>query len=343
MNFKQVKIDKFLKNPDASFKGVIIYGSNEGLVSEYVKSFTAAICKDIYDPFQTAYLDMETLSSDKTALVAEYNAQSLMGGRRVVVLKNADGDLAKLMPQILESKSDTFLVAYSTTLKKKSALVSMAETDGRLICVACYEDRDESIYATARQMFIDNGYTISSDALQLLYSRLSADRKTNIGEIEKLITYVGSKKNIEAQDVANIVGELASFGLEDIAFYAASGDTQKALAAYEKLLKEGAEPVSITRNLMYHFNRLLVCKSYMEEGTNVSSAAAKLKPQVIFFRKEAFENQLRFWSREKILDVFELLFRAERDCKTTNMPNEQIVSYLIMQIASAARRQRNSR
>jgi len=343
VNFKQVQIEKFLKNPDATFKGVIIYGSNEGLVAEYVKSFTKAICKDIYDPFCTAYIDMEDIASDKAALVAEYNAQSLMGGRRVIVLKNADGDLAKIMPQILESRSDTFLVAYSTSLKKKSALVSMAENDERLICVACYEDRDESIYATAKQMIIEKGYTIEQDGLQLLYSRLSADRKTNIGEIEKLITYVGDKKNITAKDVMQIVGQLATFGLEDIAFYAASGDMQKSLMSYEKLLKEGAEPVSITRNLMYHFNRLLVCKSYIEEGANISSAAAKLKPQIIFFRKDAFENQLRFWSKEKILDVFELIYYAEKDCKTTNMPNEQIVSYLLMQICSAARRQRNER
>lgn len=32
----------------------------------------------------------------------------------------------------------------------------------------------------------------------------------------------------------------------------------------------------------------------------------------------------------------ELLYKCERDCKSTNMPVEEIVSYTLMQIGSAA-------
>lgn len=36
--------------------------------------------------------------------------------------------------------------------------------------------------------------------------------------------------------------------------------------------------------------------------------------------------------------VLELLYKCERDCKTTNMPVPEIVSYTLMQISSAAAR-----
>ena len=343
MNFKQPQIDKFLKKPDPNYRVAVIYGPNEGLVSEYTNSFIKAISPDIFDPFLTAYFETDKISSDKSALIAEYNAQSLMGGRRVVVIKDADDSISKLIPQILESNSDSFLVIYSTSLKKKSALVALAEEDERIICVSCYEDRDESIYSSVRQKFIDEGYTINHAALQLLCSRLSADRKTNMGEIEKLITYVGSKKDISEQDVVAVIGDLATLGVDDLSFAVASGDLGKALNSYSKLLKEGSEPVMIIRNIYYHFYRLLQCKGYMESGIGVSSAVAKLRPPLVFFRKEAFFGQLNFWRKEKIMEVISLLYKTEKDCKTTGMPVEQIAEFAIMQVCSAAKKLRNGK
>lgn len=62
----------------------------------------------------------------------------------------------------------------------------------------------------------------------------------------------------------------------------------------------------------------------------------KLVPRIIFYREPAFKRQLGFWRKDKLLGVTELLYKCERDCKSTNMPAEEIVSYTIMQISSAA-------
>ena len=37
MIFKQAQIDKYLKKNDPAIKAFVVYGSNEGLVAEYVK------------------------------------------------------------------------------------------------------------------------------------------------------------------------------------------------------------------------------------------------------------------------------------------------------------------
>ena len=343
MIFKQPQIDKFIKKPDTKYRAVVIYGSNEGLVAEYTNSFIKSISPDIFDPFLTAYFEMDKILSDRAGFIAEYNAQSLMGGRRVIIVKDADDSMAKLMPQILESNSDSFVVIFSTSLKKKSSLVALAEEDDRLICVACYEDRDDSIYSSVRQKFIEEGYTINQEALQILCSRLSADRKTNMGEIEKLITYMGSKKDVSTQDVLAVTGDLATLGVDDLVFATANGDLKRALNSYDKLLKEGAEAISVLRNLYYHFYKLIQCKGNMETGMSISSAVSKLRPPLIFFRKDAFEEQLQFWNKDKMFDVVSLLYKAERAAKTTGMPVEQIVSFAIMQICSAAKKMRNKR
>lgn len=62
----------------------------------------------------------------------------------------------------------------------------------------------------------------------------------------------------------------------------------------------------------------------------------KLTPRVIFFRENSFKRQLTLWSKDRIFSVLELLYKCERDTRSNSMPVEDVVSYTLMQIASAA-------
>ena len=344
MIYKQAQIDRFLKKPDTTLKCVVIYGTNDGLIAEYTKQFAQAIVPNLDDAFQVSQLLWENISSDTGALAGEYGAQSLMGGRRVVIVREVDNNITKQLKSVLDTViSDTLLILSSSSLNKKSSLVSLAEDREDFALIPCYEDRDETIYATARQIFITQGFTISNEALQLLCSRLSNDRKSNVGEIEKLITYMGTRKNITNDDIVQVVSDNSATSGDDVCYFAASGQTEKALQSYNKLLGEGGEPVMVVRSLMYHFMKLLSCSALLEKGENADSAVNKMSPPIIFFRKSSFKAQILLWSKERLLGVMDLLYQAERDCKTTNMPTVEIVSYLIMQISSAARKMQKMR
>ena len=124
MIYKQAQIDKFLKKPDASLKGVVVYGTNDGLIAEYVKQFASAVVPDINDAFQVSQLLWDNISGDVGALAGEYGAQSLLGGRRVVIVREVDNNITKPLKSMLETvKSDTLLILSSSTLNKKSSLV----------------------------------------------------------------------------------------------------------------------------------------------------------------------------------------------------------------------------
>ncbi len=339
MQFKQAQIDKYLKKPDDVLRCAVIYGSNEGLQAEYVKKFTTAVCPDPYDPFRVVYLNGSDVNGDPGILFGEYNGQSLMGGRRVVIVRDGDNNLTKHVKALLENNvSDTLLIVSSGSLNKKSSLVRLAEETENMAAIACYEDRDEDIFNSTRAKFIENGITIGNEALQLLCARLSNDRMSNSGEIEKLITYLGDHKNVTVEDVQKIISDASSSSGDDVCFAAAGGYADKALAAFNKLVNEGNEPISIIRSLTYHFNKILTCKAFMENGDTVDKAVFKLQPRIIFFRESSFKRQVSIWPREKLLSVLELLYKCERDCKTTNMPVVEIVSYTLMQISSAARK-----
>lgn len=339
VQFKSAQIDKYLKKPEPNLKAFVVYGSNDGLVNEYIKKLIKTVAADLYDPFSVAYLNGSDVNADASLLVAEYTSQSLMGGRRVVIIKDVDNNLTKQLKPLLDtSKTDTLIIMSSASLNKKSSLVSLAEEREDMGLIACYEDRDEDIFATARGRFIEGGYQINNEALQLLCSRLSNDRQTNLGEIEKLITYVGDKKNISIEDIQNSISDQSSSSSDDIAYYAASGFTEKALKSFQKMVNEGSEPISIVRSMTYHFNKILAAKAWVEKGETIDKALYKLTPRIIFFRETSFKKQVAIWPKDRLFSVLELLYKCERDCKTTNMPVEEIAGYTIMQIASAARK-----
>lgn len=337
MIYKTAQIEKFLKKPDLNIRGFLVYGANEGLIAEYVRSLIATVSKDLYDPFCVAYLNGADVNADAGILSAEYNSQSLMGGRRVVVVKDVDNNLTKHLKSLMENNpSDTLLVVYSTSLNKKSSLVGWVEKEDDFVAIACYEDRDEDVFATARTKLIEAGITINNEALQLLCARLSADRKTNLGEIDKLITYIGDKKNITIDDVKLSIADQSSSSGEDICYFVAGGYAEKAMAALQRSINEGEEPVAIVRSLTYHFNKLLTSLAWIEKGETVDVAVNKLVPKLLFYRLSSFKRQLAIWPKDKLLGVMELLYKCEKDCKTTNIPNLEVLSYALLQIASAA-------
>ena len=337
MIYKAAQIEKYLKKPEMNIKGFLVYGSNEGLVAEYVRKLILSVSADLYDPFAVVYLNGADVNSDPGLMISEYNSQSLMGGRRAVVIKDADNNLTKHLKALLENyNSDSLLIISSASLNKKSSLVVLAEGNENMAAVACYEDRDEDIFFTARSCFIEAGVTINNEALQLLCARMSNDRLTNLGEIEKLITYIGDKKNVTPDDIRAVIADQSSSSSEDICYFTAGGYSAKAQAALQKMLNEGEEPVSITRSLTYHFNRLLTCQAVMEKGESLDKSVDKLVPRILFYRVSAFKRQLAIWPKERLFSVLELLYKCEKDCKTTNMPAAEVLSYTILQIVSAA-------
>lgn len=339
MIYKQAQIEKYLKKPEPEIKAFVIYGGNDGLVAEYVKSLTLTVSKDLYDPFQVVYFNGSDITAEPANLFAEYTARSLMGGRRVIVIKDADNNLTKHLKVLLEgTPSDTLILIASSSLNKKSSLVTLGEGRDDMAVVACYEDRDEDIFSTARKMLVDNNLMISNEALQLLCARLSNDRRTNIGEIEKLITYMGDKKNVGIEDIQDVIADQSASSSDDLYYYTACGYSDKSQKSLRKLLNEGEEPVSIIRGMVYHFYKILNCLANMEKGDTPEKAMQKLTPRVIYFRESAFKKQLAIWNKETAFSVMDLLYKCERDCKTTNMPVQEIVSYTLMQISSKADR-----
>ena len=226
------------------------------------------------------------------------------------------------------------------TLKNRPAkpFAVMAKDESDFYGIGCYDDRDEDIATFASKFMSKNGFSIDNATFQLLCSRLSNDRKISANELDKLITYMGNKKNIDISDIQTVISDTSASSQEDLCYFVAQGFTEKAVASYNRLVFEGEQPVSLIRTLSYHFMKLLDCAVKMEKGETADKVVFGMRPPLMFFRKNAFLSQLRIWNRMRIMNALALLYQTERECKTTDFPAEQAASFTIMRIANGVKR-----
>jgi DNA polymerase-3 subunit delta len=239
---------------------------------------------------------------------------------------------------LAESSSDSLLIITSQSLKTKDSLAVFAKDEKDFYGIGCYDDRDEDISAFVSRFMDKNKFRIDTSAFQMLCARLSNDRKISENELDKLITYMGDNKNITIEDIKTVISDTSASSQEDLSYFVALGQTDKALASYNRLIFEGENPVTIVRAVSYHFMKLLDCAVKMEKGDSADKVVAGLRPPLMFFRKNAFISQLRLWNRSRILSALAFLYQTERECKTTDIPAEETASFTLMRIANGVKR-----
>ena len=137
---------------------------------------------------------MDLITKDVGVLFGEYNAQSLLGGRRVIIVKDATDIITKHLKTLFEdTKSDALLIVTSSSLNTKSSLINFGKDRDDFAIIGCYEDRERDIKSFVREYLIKNQVTISDEATELLCARLSNDKKANLSEMDKLVTYLGTR------------------------------------------------------------------------------------------------------------------------------------------------------
>lgn len=340
MNFKPAQLESFLRQPDPKVKCIVLFGTNEGAISDLQKKCAEAACGSTDDAFRYAQLEMENISKDGREIYAEFCAQSLMGGRRAVVVKNADNGLSDFVKKLLEqTSSDSLLVLSSSSMNTRSSLITWAKDREDVITVGCYEDRLEDMAGVALNMLKENGLEpVDQTALQVLCARLSPDRKLSRSEIEKLSVYMGVRRKVTANDVRSVISDAAGASFEDLCYAVAAGKSGQTMQLYKRLIDEGENPATIVRQVSYHFSKLLDCAAQVESGKTMESAVSAMRPPLMFYRKNAFLQQLKYWNKDRLLGALKLLYECEKDCKTTNYPAEQGTDFALLRLCSAAQK-----
>ena len=342
MKLAPPRVAAFLAKPDAAMRAALVYGPDAGLVRERADRIAAAICPDLRDAFRVADLTAAALLADPARLNDEAAALSLVGGRRVVRVREAGDAAGALFEGFLADPppGDSMVVVEGGELAARSSLRRAFEDAAIAVAIPCYADGRRELEELAREVLGRHRIAIDSDAMAYLVGHLGGDRLASRRELEKLALFAGDGGRVGLAEAIQSVGDSAAMTIDDIVFAAAEGDAAALERALMRAFLEGEMPVSVLRALMRHFQRLHLVQSRIADGAGDEDALRSLRPPLFFKLQDRFKRQLRLWSQARAAQALTLLTQAEINAKTTGLPAEAICRDALLRIARGAQARR---
>ncbi|MFH1158435.1 MAG: DNA polymerase III subunit delta [Pseudomonadota bacterium] len=334
-------IDGFVKKPSSDALAVLVYGPDEGLIRERLDILTGSVVADIRDPFSVVNFSGDDLAENPAKLMDEALSISMLGGRRVVRVRDASDRITPVVKDVLSAlkAGDNLILLEAGELPPRSSLRSLLENAKNAAALPCYVEDAQDIGRVIGEALKAAGYAISSEALTYMAGNVIGNRAIARSEAEKLVTYAGSgRKTISLDDVTACIGDSAALSLDDLARNVASGRFAEAERILGKVLSEGIPAVAVLRTLQNHFMRLHVTKSRMQKGEEMEAAMKKLRPQVFFKIKSAFEAQLANWSLPRMEQALQLLAATEARCKQTASQPDTLCSHAVLSTSQMGKR-----
>jgi DNA polymerase-3 subunit delta len=334
------RIDGFLRRPDPVIRAVLLYGPDAGLVRERADRLGRIASPDLQDPFRVADLTGAALAADPARLYDEAAQIGLMGGQRLVRVRDvADAQNAIFAHFLADPPSGALVVVEGGDLPARSALRRLFDDAPSGVAIGCHPDSARDLAEVVRETLAAHGVTASRDATEFLVAHLGADRLLTRGELEKLVLYVGDGGRVELADAQQSVADGAALSLDDAVLAAAEGDAAALDRALDRVFQEGESAVTVIRAALRHLQRLHVLSLGAAAGGSVDSVLRSARPPIFFKQQENFRRALSQWREPQLRRQLAALAAAEARLKTTGMPAETVCRAALFAVAVAARPQ----
>lgn len=353
MKLQAHKVDDWLKGikPATAPPLVLVYGPDEGGVSEVGKTLKQLYLGKDFDPLQYADFTDTQLSGQPGALADEAAALPMFGNEKMVRVTGGGGSAPEAVRLYLDglkenNAADTasLVLVEAGNLKPSSALRKLVEKHPLAMALPCYALEARDITKLARQILEAEHYRIEAQALDMLVARLATDRGIIQRELERLILYKGPLKKADgpgviiADDIEAALGDQTQAGFDKLIDNVALGRLDAADRALARLAEAGTMAANTLPALRMHFQTLHLALGLAEKGTPQNQALAAFRPPLHFRRKPLVEEQMRLWSARKCARALSILQEAETACRgsASGLAHAQ-AGQAVLRIARAAR------
>jgi DNA polymerase III subunit delta len=337
MRLPAARVAAFLRRPDPEIRAILLYGPDAGLVRERAETLARAVCPDLGDPFRVADLPGAALAADPARLADEAAQISLMGGGRVVRIRDAGDALAALFARFLaEPKGDALVVVEAGDLPGRSTLRRAFDDAPAAASIGCYPDTPRDLAAMIRETCAEHRIALSRDATDFLVGHLGGDRLLTRSELDKLTLYAGDGGRIGLDDARAVIADTAALSLDDALLAAAEGNAAALDRALARVFQEGESPVSVIRALLRHLQRLHLLAARIAAGGSIDEAIRAARPPIFFKQQDSWRRQLGRWSEVRLRRMLDLVGDAEFRMKQTGLPAETICREALFSVARAA-------
>ncbi len=330
MKLEAGRVEGFLKAPGAA-RVVLVFGPDGGLAGERAVRLVKAVLGGSDDAFRYAEI------SDPGRLLEEASAASLMGGRRVVRLREAGDSAVKSVERVLAAGVDALVVLEAGDLTAKSKLRALVEKHPEAVAIACYAIEPGRLPRVVTERLAAEGVAIEADAAAWVAGHIAGEEGAVRQAVELLVLYAGAEKRLALADVSAALADGGESSMQEAIDAALLGDAAGADRAITLSFEEGVSPVAVVRVFLGELMRLRVLADAVGAG-GAAAAVSAARPPVFFKRAPVVTKALTLWSAAALSEAIKAGLAAEVACKTTHVPDAAYCRQMFLGLASRARR-----
>ena len=322
-----IKSFEFEKIKSKNYKSILLYGVNQGLKDEIIKS---TILKD-FSGEVLKYDETEAIEKSEIILESFLNG-SLFDKQKIILISRCSNKIYSFIEKFLGKEiSQAMLVLNSENLDKKSKLRALYEKSKDLVCIPFYEDNQQSLGIFANKYLQNKNIKLSREILNLIIERSQGDRGNLKNELQKIENLSLSKKNILNEDIINITNLAENYTVFELVDNYLAKNQKKVSKIINENNFENDDSIIILRTLLSRSKRLLKLKNMQNVNKSINDAITVYKPPIFWKEKDIVKQQMSNWSedevKKKIFEISNLEILIKKNSSSINLVSDFISNY----------------
>ena len=298
----------------------LFYGSNLGLIEETISK----IFKPIFSKNIVYHDETEILNNTDQFKEAIFN-KSFFENDKFIIINRASNKILDLIKEIIESQiEDIKIIIKAGVLEKKSKLRSYFEKKKDVVATPFYEDNYQSLSLIIQNFLRVEKINISNENINLIIERSKGNRTNIYNELEKISSYLRSKKNINLQDLLKLTNLAEDYNDSELVEQCLSKNVKRTINILNENNQNTDENILILRSFLGKLKRLKILKINLENTRNIDEVIASAKPPIFWKEKNLVKQQLNNWSLKDI----KFLLNTVNDLELIIKKNNQISNYV---------------
>ncbi len=291
-----VKFFELAKKNLTKNKYYLFYGNNKGLIEETInKSLKPTIEANILR------YDESDIIKDEDNLKETTSNKSFFDKKKLIIINRSSDKILKIIENIIsKNHEDTYIVITSGILDKKSKLRNFFEKNKNTICVAFYEDNQNSLNTLALNFLRERKIVLSQQNLNLVIERSRGDRISLINELNKIENYAKGKKQIKANDIIKLTNLSENFDATELVNNTLAKNEKKTLYILNENNFSSEDTIIIIKIFINKLKRLSKLQSAVKINGNIETSISNFKPAIFWKEKDLLKRQLKILEQNEI-------------------------------------------
>ena len=323
MIIRHFELKKFNKK---SYNLILFHGKNEGLQKEvlsenFINNFDGIVNK--YDESDFIY-NFETILS-------EILNKSLFDDSKIIIVSRVSDKILKNIEKIIEKNLvDVKIILKSGVLEKKSKLRNFFEKSKILISVPFYDDNLQTLANLANEFLRKHKIKISRESLNLLVNRSSGSRDHLKLELEKILYYSLSEKNIDFEIIQKLSNLAESHNVNELADNYLAKNQKNVARILNENNYSNEDCILIIRTILNKSKRLLNIVDSYENNKNLDEVISSVRPPIFWKDKDIVKKQAISWKLDDLKKNIYKINEIEAILKTNSQNSLNLISDFIV-------------